>query len=848
MRLTVAAAVACLSIVGASHADPVQAAIKKPIQIASQPLSAALQALAKERDFQIVCRADLVANMYSPEITGELTATEALNRLLAGTNLTYRQLDDKTVTIVSRPASAPVTSGLPDQDSTPSTPARDATDAAKGDQKPSFWDRFRLAHADAADDTARASITEPTGSSQAPLKLEEVLVTAQKRQERLIDVPISIVALTSEELRQRRVASMDDLAMVVPGLSINSNGAFSRQTFIRGVGNSFGGSNLIGVYLDEAVATAPISYTQLDLRTYDLERVEVLRGPQGTLYGEGAEGGIIRFITRNPNLSDFSVKADVAALFTEAGAPGQRVEGMVNAPLLQDKLGLRIAGTFDHGGGWIDQPAINKKEFNDQDLKHVRMKGLWQVSPQFAVNAMAVIHRNDAPPNNGEDDNGNYTQAFSQTTTPDIHDDYDLYNLALSYDFSAARLLGTTTYLDSQKMLENYSSPRPSGTGGPTTFVLYPFRDLTGQVFTEEVRLTSVGSSAWQWTVGAFYQDARRREDIPGYYQALPGPPGNPLPAAQFTYLAVTNSKSGSVFGDVSYGVTDRLTLGAGLRYFEDHQESGSSFAVNTPAVLDILEKGTFDALNPRVYARFKLTDQINTYASAAKGFRSGGFTALGRPRYEPESVWTYELGTKMSLAGGRFSSDAAIFYSDYRDYQIVGRMTAPTGASFAVISNAGSARIRGVEWGLAWRPGDRWTFSFNGDYLDTEFIKINIGSSSYVPGDPIDKVPKYQYTLSGQRDFIWSGHNGFVRLDYNEMGRQTYRNRSEGPLYFSESDIINMLNLNLTLQWSDKVSFSVFGQNLLNDRGFTGANVIEQLAARSAPRTYGVGIGVNFD
>jgi len=671
----------------------------------------------------------------------------------------------------------------------------------------------------------------------AVTKLGEVVVTAQKREERLIDIPISIVAMGADELQRRKVTSLDDLSLAVPGLSIQSSGSYQRRITLRGVSNVFGNSSLIGLYLDEASATS-VPSIQLDLPTYDLERVEVLRGPQGTLYGEGSVGGTIRFITKDPLLDRFAMRSDVAALYnTEDGTPGQRIEGALNVPLIKNELGLRIAGEFDHRGGWLNQPAVNRKDYNDQNLMNVRAKGLWQPAPQFKVNATAVVHRNEAPPSVGEDINGDFTQVFNLTTAPSGQDNYGLYNLTLTYDFPAVRVLSTTSYIEQDKEIRDLGNRFQFTPPGTPRFESLTSRFDDVKIVNEELRLASVGSGPWQWTVGAFYRDAQAEFDAPAAYFGLPGPLPDP-----FSVQTSSSSQSWAVFGDASYRLTGRLTIGTGLRYFEDDQEfTGLVNGVGNP------QAGSFDALNPRVYAQYKLTDQFNTYASAAKGFRSGGFNfSFGQPSYNPETVWTYELGTKMSLLEDRLSADLAFFYSDYSDYQIIG-LPRNLDPPVSVTSNAGNATIKGLEWAVTWRPTDPWSLSFNGNYVDSEFDEINATMSSHIVGDPLDIFPKYGYTVSAQRDFKLNGRPSFVRLDYNEHGRMTFRNRSIGPWYFAESDVINMLNFSMSLQANESLSLSLFGQNLLNDRGFTDPFSIEEVAARSPPRTLGVGFGVTF-
>jgi outer membrane receptor protein involved in Fe transport len=688
-----------------------------------------------------------------------------------------------------------------------------------------------------------------------PTRIEEVIVTAQKREERLLDVPISMVVMSPDELQKRRILRLDDLATAVPGLSIQSSGSHQRRIILRGIGNVFGSASLIGLYLDEAALTGANPASQPDVQTYDLERVEVLRGPQGTLYGEGSAGGTIRFLTKNPVLDHFGMNADISALFTDDGSPSEVVRGMVNVPLVENMLGLRIAGTFDHGGGWIDQPAADKEDFNDQELINVRTKLLFQPSDKLSVNGMVVLHRNDSPPNASEDSEGNYTQTFGLTVVPSNLDKYNLYNLTATYDFSGVRLLSTSTYVDQTKELRNRG--RTLGLNPPGNPLSLDFQSFDQDIrsFTQEVRLVSTSEARLQWTVGGMYRDWTYNSKVVQQYFSQ-SPPPNATPTSPGV-ISIANfpdrdaSESWAAFADASYKVTDRLTLGAGLRHFEDRKEKGA-----TPASF---RSGKFDALTPRVYAKYQLSETANIYSSAAEGFRTGGFngaTSLLRT-YDPEKVWTYELGTKMSLLDRTLDMDFALFYSEYDSYQIRGTVINPNSPNpiVGVTSNAGNAWVKGVEWAIGLRPSDAWRISFNGNYVDSEFDEINATSSSHSVGDGLDLVPKYTVTVGVERNFAWGQRPGYVRLDYNQLGRSTFRNRfvngaafGPTPYYFSESDVSNMLNASLNLGWGDRVSVELFAQNLLDDRGYLDPFSIEGAAARARPRTYGIGFGVRFE
>ena len=678
------------------------------------------------------------------------------------------------------------------------------------------------------------------GQNETMPTLQEVVVTAQKRTERLIDVPISIAAVSSDELKQRQITSLEDLPQVVPDLAYNNIGN-NHYFEIRGISNLIGNAPLVGIYIDEAdVTLGGAAATQINPTVYDLERVEVLRGPQGTLYGEGSAGGTIRFVTRNPDLNRFEFSSDVAALFTEHGAPSQRVNAVTNIPLIDDQLAVRITGTFQHDGGWIDQPAADRKDINDQDLTNVRVKALWQVTPAFTANAMAVINRSER----GTDvsDPGNpytFTQTFNLTTTPRVTDNNDIYNLTLAYEFAAAKILNTTTYLKVEAPWTNQSQTyefAPPGTSPP--FYYYaPEQNTADHAVTDELRLTSIGSGPWQWTVGGFYRHYRDSTSIPLNYFDLAGPPGTPLPEP-YAFSVDTLYKSESAFLDTSYRLWDRFTVGVGARYFSDHQDFTDHVALTQ-------QTGKFSSFDPRAYAQFKFTRDFNIYASAAKGFRSGGFNAASQPAYDPESVWTYELGAKSALAEGRLTLDASVFWSNYSDYQTFGITNASAGENF--IADVGSARIKGVEWDMTYLPVKNWRFDVRGDYLNARFTEIKATDSDYAVGDPLDLVPRYQLTTSAQYDYSWRAKPGFVRLDYSQQGPETSRNRSIGPWYYGESDVIHTLNFNTSLAWSDDLQVGFFAQNLLGADGFANPYNYIVAGVRPRPRTFGVNFSVSL-
>ena len=659
-------------------------------------------------------------------------------------------------------------------------------------------------------------------------------MTANKREQKLSDVPMSISALTGEDLVTKGITDLQSLSLAVPGLFVQESGSFQRRISIRGIGNFYGNSSLVGLYIDEA-SVAGVPSNQIDLRVLDLDRVEVLKGPQGTLYGEGSVGGTIRYITNDPQLDDFAGTMSVNGSTTKDGDTSQEFSSVLNVPL-SETIGLRIAGQYSNSGGWIDQPGLNKEDINDYELFNVRTKLLWQPSDNLKVNASVIIHRNDTGAQNAaEDENGNLQEVLGLSLPQSSEDNYDQFNLTVQYDAADVRLVSSTSYLDMDRRRFNQGTQCcfSTGTADELTNILIEDYRTSTEILTQEFRVSSNSTGPWHWTSGVFYKDAEGVPfDIAGYHF------GSFLID---TFYNGNNSQSWAIFGETGYQLTDKLEVGAGLRYYEDDREFFAS--KTTPA-----QKDSFDSTNPKVYISYHLNEDIHLYANAAKGFRSGGFNA-GAPSYGPESVWSYELGSKMSFVNGRLNTELALFFSEYEDYQIIG---IPFVGTFNITSNAGDGEVQGVELSVQYFATEHLELGLTGNYMDTEFTKIDATGSSHAVGDPFDMVAQYSYNLWANYSFSWSeAASGFLRVDYSQQGRSHYRNRSfdnpaVGLVYQDNSDIIDMLNARLG--WEKEAwSLDLYGLNLLNEDGFLAPGSLEFGAPRPRPRTIGVNVGFRF-
>lgn len=684
----------------------------------------------------------------------------------------------------------------------------------------------------ATDAAAVDNVTTEDGnlSARAP-RLKEVMVTAQKFTQRAIDVPMSLAVISGPELQEDLVRSIDDLAAVVPGLSIVDTGTGLRVA-IRGISNDQGNGALVGSYLDEADVTGA-GAVSLNLYPYDLQRIEVLRGPQGTLYGGGSAGGTIRYITNKPVLDAVQVSTDATVTFDQYGAPGEQILAVANAPIVSNRLGLRVAADIDHEGGWMDQPAIDQKNVNNRDITDVRIEGLWRPATDFTINAMQVIHRAAEGPLVGESSPGVYTQVFNQPTTMHYQDDYGVSNLTMEWHDRYVQVLNSATRVthDLEQLNSGVEAPIRPPPLPPYAQLIPRYRGIADDS-SDELRLESSEKSSVHWVIGGFYRDFTQRNPSYIFYGGFVGLPGVPLPSPFSGSASSTQSKSLSAFGDVSYRLFNRLTFEAGVR---DARDEEHALAPGQPT-----QVATFRSTDPRFDVQYGISGSVNIYTSAAKGFRSGGFNSFGQSTYGPESVWTYELGAKLTALNHRLNTNADIYWSNYDGYQTSGVLP-PPGPIQNIVRNAGTARIKGVEASGRWSPAMGWKVGLDGDYVDARLVKINVLRSDYAVGDPLDMMPRYQINASVERDFSWDERESLARIEYSQTAPDTFRNRSIGPWFYGQSDHIYMLNFDASVQWSQELRCGMFVQNLLNDRGYTGPFGIEENSAREQPRTFGL-------
>jgi len=672
--------------------------------------------------------------------------------------------------------------------------------------------------------TAIAGGSVPAALAQAqPDAKDIVIVTAQQREETLVDVPITVTVLDADEISRRGITDLQNLSYAVPEMITVVTGMAQNRVMLRGIGEGGGNFPLVGIYLDNVAVDGPLR-GPVDIRPLDVERVEILHGPQGTLYGQGSVGGTVRFLTQTPVIGETRLTASADVWATEDGAMSERLVGVTNLSL-SDQSALRIAGMVENTGGWIDAPTANREDINDGELFQIRATGLIKVTDSLSVTGMAQVHRNDVGSlANGENGNGDLIlPAFAPNAVQPAKNDHDLYSLTADWDLGSIKLLAVASSFRNDASGAFYSPF--AGTG---RFLRFDNRD---EAKTGELRLTSSTPGPWQWTLGGYYRDADFNSVTTLY---LLGPAnGTTSTNVNFVTPLPIKSESWSVYGNTSFDLTDQLQIGGGLRHFKDEQVSPIA---GQPGQ-------TFDSLDPRIYATFRLSDDWNIYASAAKGFRSGGFNAVNAAfpaSFGPETVWSYEAGTKFETWNGALSGSIAVFTSKYDDMQV---STIATSVGQSYTGNVGKSDVNGLDWSLRLQPMDWLSLGTTGVLLDTEVVEV-APSSAYVVGDRLNYIPDSNFNLFAETQAKMSDNLTVRgRIDYNRRGASSFAQRTVNLT--ANGDVLDLLSARLAFDW-DNYGLEIYSENILNDRGQNFPNPV-QFATRAVPRSIGLKGIVSF-
>ncbi|MGC4028318.1 MAG: TonB-dependent receptor [Steroidobacteraceae bacterium] len=651
--------------------------------------------------------------------------------------------------------------------------------------------------------------------------LEEVVVSATKRGDANVqDVPLSIQALGGATLQDIGAVDFGDYFRLVPGLSILEQGSGDRRYIVRGVNSA--GAGTVGLYLDEVIITGENAQDgggrQPDVRLFDIDRVEVLKGPQGTTFGSSSLAGTIRYITRKPQLgvTDSYVQLGVESI--EGGDSGWQLQSAVNVPL-GEKGALRAAGMYRNSAGYIDN--MFRRNANGSDVRAGRLTARFEPADNWRFSLMAMIqdmqaegpvyfNRVDylgAALSPGKD----YFQADIVDTA--FVDKMRLYNATFEFDLPAGRLTAVASRMDRDAEFSRDSSMvmqrfvgRPAYGAGRSA-IIQP-KQTTLDTF--ELRLASVQPQRLGYLFGLFSQ--REDRDFRSSIQPAPGGHVVYTPGYSLNRIIDTDLREYAAFGELSWEVTNRLTLTAGARYYHfgideiANNIAGFSGAAGTGLgnKLHSEENGTIFRAN----AAYKFDEDQMAYLQVAQGFRPGGtndqvaalIAGVTIPQgFNSDSLVNYELGYKATLLGGRLRFNPAVYLIDWDDIQLSAEAVGP-GGRFPYRANGGGAQIRGAELDLAWFPVDSWEISLGLAKTDAQLVRDNPLPASGLDGDHVPYVPDFTAALSTRYEWPLGLLRAHVGGDLNYVGRRNTEYRPNNASYV-RLDAYTLLNLRFGLR-----------------------------------------------
>jgi len=877
------------------------------LKIQAQPLAAALQEFARQSGVQIIFFSKLTEGHDAPALNGRYTTENALDALLNGTDLTFHQLDEKTIQVEPKAASHKA----PTRTSSTRTMLQSMNDGPSGS-----GEAFVLAQGaspPASGPPEKSSSAElATGTPTEPSRIEEVVVTAQKREERLQDVPISMNVVTADEIRQRGLVGAEDYLRGMPGVN-QMAGYYGETIVIRGIETSpgylenFASGTPVATYFGETPTTTSAGLaggSNIDLKLVDVGRVEVLRGPQGTAFGDSSLGGAVRVIPVAPKLNQFEGMISAGYSVTSGtGGDNDNVQAVLNLPLIEGALAVRAVGYTYNDSGFIrnvagsdtkfqaysaqvGQVATNAEHVGDRTFNGGRVAALLQIGDNLKITGTYLRQTTelDGQPHSGTSDASNagfatlgpYDQALAQLAPQQVLrgqnlglllTDIHLSNLTLEYNLGWGDLLATGSYIDSSStsdtLIQLASFPGQRGAG--------PHRETDG-----EIRLVTKLDGPWNFIVGLYGQKTSDFTLFDYWWFQSPA-----VELAEFNtadpymgnYADRRELRQRAAYGEVSWKFLRDFTLTAGTRVYkydrsDDVVTTGPIFG-NEDSPSSAKASGT----SWRGNLSYKPYEDMLVYATWSQGFRLGkpqpGLpeSLCGDPNgivkgtegttnvsidstrvVNSDNVENYELGTKLSLLNRRLSLSADIYRMNWNGLPV--SVNAPSlaqgGCGLTYVANAGKAKSQGVEFEGNFYITPAFRLDLGASYIDAGLTQ-DVPSLNAVAGDRLPGSPKVNGSLALQYGFNVVGHESWVRADSVYVGdlygdlQQTPGTKAGGYFTVGFAGGIS-INKNLAL----KLEIT----NLTDADNFVFRNYVDSgpnYGYRLRPRTVGFQLESNF-
>ncbi|HEV7313147.1 TonB-dependent receptor [Sphingopyxis sp.] len=696
----------------------------------------------------------------------------------------------------------------------------------------------------------------------------EIVVTAQKRTQNVQDVPISIAVVSGEELQEQGSASLVDYAGYVPGMNVSNGGTPGQTTItLRGVA-PLNSAQTVGIYLDDAPVGSSAIYNRagaftIDLMPYDLERIEVLKGPQGTLYGASSIGGLVKYVTVQPDTREFKVRAGVEGFtIKDAGSLGWGGQVYVNAPIATDTLAISGSFAWRKTPGWVD--SVNNaglKDQNDYEQRGGRAALLWQPTPELSVKLAGIWQSLDS------DGNGLYAADLTgrrlgnghsfNNYVPESYDiDLDYYAATIDYDFGAATLTSATTYSKTQSRQVQDASYAfgvlfPLLTGGAIAPGITPFAlDLGLKKWTQEVRLASPSGGRFEWMIGGFFTDetTSNAQLVRSFDMA-----GNPIAALDplATVGLPATYKEYAVFGNATFKLSEQFEITGGLRWARNEQTFRQQSEGAIVPKADNPGTSAESVWTFSVSPQFHINEDAMLYARVATGYRPGGPNVIVPnvpPSVDADRMTNYEVGLKADFADRMVTVDAAFFWMDWTDIQVTRAFGGVSGGA-----NGGKATSKGFEGSLALRPAPGLTISATGSYTDAT-LSEDVPDISGVDGDRLPAVPKFSGALRADYEFaLGSSNKGSFGVGVRHASSRLSLVESD-PLA-ARAKPYTSVDLNASVTFNDHWTLRAYARNLLDNKGEMARSTMADGLNRPSflaisplqPRTIGVALDMAF-
>jgi iron complex outermembrane receptor protein len=854
MRLAVVATVICLSIVGLSAADDVKATIRKPTNIPAQELGPALTTLAREFELQVLYQTEVVGTRLTQGVSGAMTAAEALEHVLSGTGLTYRYLDDKTVTIlpIASRAGRDATSDAKNTDT-------EGENASTKEGKKKSSDGFRVAQMD------RGTSAGSPGESRAALnsvdsarkrsELEEVVVTAEKREERLQDVPVPVTTINAQTLADNNQLRLQDYYQTVPGLSMTPGFQNAQVLTIRGISTGTGNNPTVGITVDDVPygSSHVVGGGQMvpDIDPGDLARIEVLRGPQGTLYGASSMGGLIKFVTIDPSMGGVSGRVQAGTSTVSNGAKlGYNVRGAVNVPLAET-LAVRLSGFTHEDPGYIDDPTFHLDGVNKTTAYGGLLAALWRPSDMLSLKATALFQdirghgSSDVEPALGDlrqfgipgvGGSDRKAWAYSATLTAKLG----------SVDLTAVSGYNANSNTDSINLANIFASTAQSSFGvtGSTQN-----DHLRNHKYSQEIRLSGPIGPGFEWLLGGFYtyEDSNWVQTFPALNPATGAVAGqllyNAFPAIYAEYAG---------FADLTVHITDQFDVQLGGR--EAHIRQTFSANEYGPVVGgDVAtpeEESKANAFTYLLTPQFKVSPDFMVYARLASGYRAGGPNAncvLNHLpcQYDPDKTKNYEVGAKGDFLDHGLSIDASLYYIDWKNIQFY--FVGAGGGNY--YANGSAAKSQGVELSVQARPLAGLSIAAWATWDQAVITEPTPPGAvqPLVPGERLPLSPRFSANFSVEQKFPLPGRlDGFIGANASYVGNRASAIGASGSQIFPS---YTKVDLRAGAKY-DLWTLNLFATNVGDARGILSGGVGSLLPNNFyyiPPRRVGLNVARSF-